>query len=250
MTEQTSPFGGTAVVEPPTALLPTAFDEGGDEGNRRKLAVVGAALGVVVLLVAAFFLLKGGSGDTETGPVPAASHPAPGAGTDTSAGSTAGTAHKPIALPKPFKGNIGRDPFVPLAQVASKSDTASQPSTVTKVDASTPTTNTPPSTGGVTVPVAPGSSTGGTTTVAGDSTAPLWVELDSISKKGATFRIMYADRVAIVYQHVTVPKSGGQTVFGQLFALLGVHNGTATVKYGDGTPFTVKPGYDSRHFLG
>jgi hypothetical protein len=249
MTEQTTPFGGTAVAEPPTALLPTAFDEVGDEGNRRKLAIVGAALGVVVLLVAAFFLLKGGGGDTATGPVPAASHPAPGAATGTQAGNTAGTAAKPIALPKPFRGNIGRDPFVPLAKVPTQADAADKAPTV-KVDASTPTTNTPPATGGATVPTTPSGSNGGSTAVAGDSTAPLWVELDSVSKGSATFRIMYSDQVAIVYQHVAVPKAGGQTVFGQLFALLSVHNGTASVKYGDGTPFTVKPGYDSRHFLG
>ncbi|MDQ1696108.1 MAG: hypothetical protein QOJ03_1461, partial [Frankiaceae bacterium] len=129
MTEQTVPFGSTAVAEPPAPMLPTGFDDEGDDGNRRKLAVVGALLGVVVLLVAAFFMLKGGGSDPNGSPVPSGHVPAG------STGSTGGHATKPVTLPKPYKGAVGRDPFkalyeAPVAAPAAGTGTTSGVPTV------------------------------------------------------------------------------------------------------------------------
>src|SRR4051794_7322816 len=107
MTEQMFPMGGTAVAEPPAPIVPGEFEDGAGD-NRRKLAVVGAIVGVLVLLIAAFFLLKGGG----TTAAPAAAGPA---GQPPVAGQpNAAKGHKPVKLPKPFKGHVGRDPFKAL----------------------------------------------------------------------------------------------------------------------------------------
>src|SRR5918911_1330430 len=106
MTEQHTSFGGLAVADPRTAAQPVDFDSDPEPDNRRKLALVGAALAVVVVLIAAFFLLKGnGKSDSTFTPV------AKGSAGSGAAGTPAAGAAKPIELPKPYHGSIGRDPF-------------------------------------------------------------------------------------------------------------------------------------------
>ena len=259
MTEQTAPFGGLAVAEPQTALLPV---DGGDESgpdDRRKLAIVGAAVGVVVLLVAAFFLLKGG-GST---PAPVAPHVAlPVAGASdpgSQAGGTA-TADKPIKMPKPYADPIGRDPFKAqyTAPVVAKTDGGST-STATNPTASGPVTS-----GNVTISTTPGDTTGTTgttdttgTTVTGVSVpasfAPVWIELVKVTGDGATFVVGYSDghhAKTRTFSKVAAPTDGLRTTFANVFALLSIQGGTVTVQFGDGTPFDLNKGFGDRHFVG
>jgi hypothetical protein len=238
MTEQTSQFGGTTLAEPPAPVLPVGNDDSSDDANRRKLAVVGAVAGVLVLLIAAFFLLKGhgSSSDNATGAV--VHHTVPAG----SSGSTAG--HHPITLPKTFKGAIGRDPFKPLytppAPKTAGTGTTSTGST------STGTTGTGTSTGTGT-----GTSTGTTPPA---SYAPVWVELVSVKgTKSATFIVGYSNgkhSKQTQYADVAAPTHSLRTTFASVFALLSVQDGTATVQFGDGTPFDLAPGFGNRHFVG
>ena len=240
MTEQHPSFaGGVAVADPRATTSPLDLGtEAAPDDNRRKLALAGAAVAVVVVLIAAFFMLKG-KGGTDAAVVPP--HIVPPATTAQS--NTAAAAPKPIKLPKPFHGVVGRNPFKPLyVPPAPKAATVSS-----SVPATTPVTPVVTPTGSGTVPT---QTNPGGSTVAGDSSTPVWIELDSITSQGPTFRVMYGDGVAIVYRHVRVPKSGKTTIFASSFSLLQVHDGVAVVQLGDGTPFRIKPGYDSRHFFG
>ena len=52
------------------------------------------------------------------------------------------------------------------------------------------------------------------------------------------------------YVNVAAPKNSLRTAFGKVFALLSIQDGTATVQYGDGSPFDLAPGAANRHPLG
>lgn len=239
MTEQHPSFGGVAVADPRATTSPLDLGtEAASDDNRRKLALAGAAVAVVVVLVAAFFMLKG-KGGSDNAVVPP--HIVPPVTTGQT--NTAAAAPKPIKLPKPFHGVVGRDPFKALYVQPAPKAAAVSPS-VPLTSTGTPVV-TPTGTGTVPTQTNPGGST-----TAGDSNTPVWIELDSFSPQGPTFRVMYGDGVAIVYRHVKVPASGKTTVFASSFSLLQVHDGVATVQLGDGTPFRIKPGYDFRHFFG
>ena len=239
MTEQHPSFGGVAVADPRATTSPLDLGtEVAADDNRRKLALAGAAVAVVVLLIAAFFMLKG-KGGTDAAFVPP--HVVPPAHSAQS--STAAAAPKPIKLPKPFHGVVGRDPFKALYVIPPvKAPTVAPAVPVTS--AGNPVV-TPTGSGTVPTQTNPGGSA-----TAGDSNTPVWIELDSFTSHGPTFRVMYGDGIAFVYRHVQVPKSGKTTVFASSFSLLSVHDGVATVQLGDGTPFRMKPGYDNRHFFG
>jgi hypothetical protein len=232
MTEQTAPFGGLAVADPQPAFLPedAADDTGSD--NRRKLAVVGAAVGVVVLLVAAFFLLKGG--DETVAPVaPQAGVPVAG---QSDGGNSQAGADKPVKLPKSYSEPVGRDPFKAqyTAPVAAKADSSDE-TTTDKVE-------TPEPTDGVTV---------GAPTATATAPVPVWVELVRVNgDSSATFIVAFNDGSSLKtekFRKVKTPDSSSDgTVFAGVFALLDVHDGVATIQYGDGTPLSLTPGPGSR----
>ena len=259
MTEMNTPIGGLAVAEPQTAVLPVGSDDDGAPDNRRKLAVVGAAAGVVVLLIAAFFLLKGGGSDTTTDPAaptaaaPAPAQAAPQAGQGGQA--TKASPDKPIALPKPYAGPIGRDPFKALyvAPAAAKPEagpaaSAGSPSASDNV----PAVTVPGTTTGTT---SPDTSTGGVVpdTAAESAFAPVWIELLKVHAKTATFVVGYSDghhAKTQTFRKVTAPTDGLRTTFAGVFALLSIQSGTVTVQFGDGTPFDLNKGFGDRHFVG
>jgi hypothetical protein len=253
MTEQHPSFGGVAVADPRTTTSPLDLGaEGAPDDNRRKLALVGAVVAVLVVLIAAFFMLKskGGSADNTALP-PHIVPPATSGQSGTTSGTTAAAAPKPIKLPKPFAGVVGRDPFKALYVPPAPKDTsaptgaasnpvaAAPPTTVTSTGGST---STPPSTG----------TTGGSPTV-GSNFDPVWVELVHVTgTKSATFVVGYSNgkKTTQVTYTADAPQDSSRTVFGRVFSLLSIQNGTATVQMGDGTPFDLSKGFSNRHFLG
>jgi hypothetical protein len=237
MTEHTVPFSGTAVAEPPAPMLPAGpDDDSADSAGRRKLAIVGAVVGVVVLLVAAFFLLRGGSSSPAASgavphghpaAVPAVGHPA---------------AHKPITLPKSFKGNVGRDPFKPLyVQPSAAPAKPTKPKTPVTTPVTAPVTNP--------VVTVPGGSNPGASAF-----APVYVELVRLhGVKSADFVVGYSDgkhNKTQAFDDVALSSNSPFTAFGGTFALLSIQGHTATVKYGDGQPFDLFAGFGNRHFVG
>jgi hypothetical protein len=242
MTEQTVPFGGTAVAEPPAPVLPDSYDDEGDGGNRRKLAVVGALVGVVVLLVVAFFMMKGGS-DPAVGSLPP-QHPPVGS-------APGGHAAKPVTLPKPFKGAVGRDPFKALYNPPAPQAPTSGVTGGTTVPTVGGTGTDTGTTGGNPFPTTGGTGTGNGPAA---SFAPVWVELVAVKgTKSATFVVGYSNgkkAKTVQYAHVAAPSDSLRTTFAGVFALLSVQDGTATVQFGDGTPFDLAPGFGNRHFVG
>jgi hypothetical protein len=237
MTEPTAPFGGLAVAEPQTALLTTDAVDDSAPDNRRKLAIVGAVVGVVVLLVAAFFLMKGG--DETVAPI--APHVALPAAGDNGQGQDGGkaTADKPVKLPKSYDDPVGRDPFKAqyTAPVAAKPGDSTGTTT-----SGTPTTSDPGASDNVTVTSAPGTST---------VPVPVWVELLRVKgTRTATFVVAFNTGSSLKtekFAKVAVPSTAdGSTVFGGVFALLSIHDGVATIQYGDGTPIDLAPGAGNR----
>jgi len=234
MSQQTFSGPGTAVAEPPAPILPAGFDDedGGNE-NRRKLAIVGAVLGVVVLAVVAFFLLKGGGSATSSDgsfSVPP-HHPAKAA--------PAAKAPAAVTLPKVVNNPGGKDPFKPLYVAP-----APKPAAPAKSD----TTSTPTTT------VVSSGSSGGTTAPTVASYAPVWIELVSVSgTKTATFTVGYSNGKSLrttTYKNVVAPTDSLRTDFGNVFSLLSIQDGEATVQFGDGSPFDLLPGSSHRHPLG
>jgi len=234
--------GGTSLAEPPVPMAPASSEPVTDD-NRRKLAIVGAVVGALVLLVAAFFLLKGhGSGDQALAPVTRGVPP-----TAQNGGGSA-TAQHPIRLPKTFNGAVGRDPFAPLytppkPKASAPASTPSGPSSNPK----TPVVVTPTGSGNT-----GGSGNPGTTPAA--SYAPVWVELVSVKgTKSATFVVDYSNgkrTKTTTFKGVPAPTKTLRTTFGHVFALLSIQDGTATVQFGDGTPFDLATGFGNRHFVG
>src|SRR4051794_30032311 len=108
MTEQHTSFGGLAVADPRSATPAMELDDTVDSDNRRKLAVVGAVVTVLVVFVAAFFLMKGNGGDNAATTPP---HVVPPTASDTTQSGAAAKPAKDVRLPKPFSGDVGRDPF-------------------------------------------------------------------------------------------------------------------------------------------
>jgi len=233
MTQQTFSGPGTAVAEPPAPFLPAGFDdEDGGNDNRRKLLLVAAGLGVLVLVVVAFFLLKSGGSSTNTDSsftVPR--HPA----------KAASAPHAPatVTLPKVVNAPTGRDPFKPLYVAPPPKAAAPAPAP------SVPTTTT----------TIPAGSTSGTTTAPAPATyAPVWIELVSVNgTKSATFMVGYSNGKSLktsTYSNVLAPTNSLRTDFGNVFSLLSIQDGVATVQFGDGSPFDLSPGASHRHQLG
>lgn len=84
------------------------LDEAAGGNRNRMLAVVGIAAGVVVLGLAAFFLFFSGGGDEVYAPPPKGNPPA--------AEQQGGKNHgKDNAVPPVYQGEVGTDPFQPLA---------------------------------------------------------------------------------------------------------------------------------------
>ena len=252
MTEQHPSFGGVAVADPRTTASP--LDLGSDTestDNRRKLALVGAVVAVLVVLVAAFFLLKGSGSSNNTALPPHIVPPVTsGSTTGTAAGTTTASAPKPIKLPKPFAGVVGRDPFKPLyVEPAPKTPTtpsgpASNPVPVAPV---------PPVTTAGGPSTTPTTGTGSSTPSLGANFDPIWVGLVHVTgTKSATFIVGYSNgkRTTTVTYTVAAPQNTTRAVFGRVFSLLSIQNGTATVQLGDGTPFDLSKGFSNRHFLG
>ncbi|MBV9292985.1 MAG: hypothetical protein JO222_11100, partial [Frankiales bacterium] len=159
------------------------------------------------------------------------------------------TAQHPIRLPKAFNGAVGRDPFAPLY---------TPPKAKASAPASTPSNSKP---GSTPVVVTPGGSTGGSTSGSGNpgttpaaSYAPVWVELVSVKgTKSATFVVDYSNgkrTKTTTFKGVAAPTKTLRTTFGHVFALLSIQDGTATVQFGDGTPFDLATGFGNRHFVG
>ncbi len=228
MTEQTFPTGGTALAEPPLPTLPLDGGDSEDPGNRRKLLLVGVVLAVLVLAIAAYFLLLKGDSSTPTSsgsPVtPAAAAPV-----------KPHKAHvaKPVALPKHFKGHVGRDPFNPLytAPVAAPAAPSGTTGGSTTTDGSTPTTtdgSTPTTTDGSTP-----------TTTHKAVYRPIWIQLRKVTAKSVVFAIGYSNNKNLRVSRfvVDVPKHNGQTLFANRFSLLSVSGEKVMLKYGDGSPF-------------
>jgi len=231
MSQQTFSGPGTAVAEPPAPILPAGYDEDGGNDNRRNLAIVGAVLGVLVLVVVAFFLLKGGGSSTSADSsfsVP--THHAAKA-------ATAPKAPAAVTLPKVVNNPGGKDPFKPLYVAP-----APKPAAPAKSD-TTPTTTT----------VVPSGSSGGSSAPTVASYAPVWIELVSVSgTKSATFVVGYSNGKSLRTSKYTVlaPTNSLRTEFGNVFSLLSIQDGEATVQFGDGSPFDLLPGSSHRHPLG
>jgi hypothetical protein len=237
MTSQTFSGSGTALAEPPAPLLPAGDDadvNGND--NRRKLMITGAVLGVLVVVVVAFFLLKGGgssSASTDSFVVPHHKAAVP-----------ASAAQKPaVKLPKVVSAPTGRDPFKAL--YVAPAPAAAAPA---KSDTTTPTTTPVTTTGGST------STSGGTTTAPSAAYAPVWIGLVSVSgDKSATFVVGYSNGHSLrttTFKNVLAPTNSLRTDFGNVFSLLSIQDGEATVQFGDGSPFDLLPGASHRHQLG
>ena len=252
MTDQHPSFGGgLAVADPRTPASPLDLGaEGAPDDNRRKLALVGAVVAVVVVLIGAFFMLKSKGGTADTAALPP--HVAlPAASGQTSSVTGAAAAPKPIKLPKPFAGVIGRDPFKAL-YVPPAPKTSSAPTGAASNPVVAPPTATVPSTGGSTVTTPTTGSTSGNQSV-GSNFDPVWVDLVHVTgTSSATFVVGYTDgkkNTQVTYT-VSAPQSSTRTVFGRVFSLLSIQNGTVTVQMGDGTPFDLSRGFSNRHFLG
>jgi hypothetical protein len=233
MTQQTYSGPGTAMAEPPAPILPPGFDdEDGASDSRRKLMLVGAVLGVLVLGVVAFFLLKGGSSSSsESSFVVPPHHKAP-----TTSSGPAGQGGT-VKLPKIVTAPAGRDPFKALY-----TPPVAAASTPPKTSPSTPATT-----------VVPGTSNG-TSAPPAASFAPVWIQLTSVNgTSSATFVVGYSNGKALrttTYKNVTAPTNSLRTDFGNVFSLLSIQDGEATVQFGDGSPFDLLPGGSHRHPLG
>jgi hypothetical protein len=214
---------------------------GGDEpegGDRRRLLILGAVAGVIVLAAAAYLLLHKGSSSTPTAgsPVPSTvvvnSPPA-----STTQGK--GPASKPTSLPKVAKHATVRDPFQAL--VAPPVQTTGAPKSTTTVSAA-PTA--PTTTGTAPVVTPPTATTPTTPPPSGTATGtPLWIQLTRTHGQTATFKVGYAHHQFRIF-NVQAPKptATSGTVFGKVFALIGVQNGEATLQIGDATPFDLTEG--------
>jgi hypothetical protein len=243
MTEQNA-FGATAVATPPAPPAPPQFEESAaDDTNRKKLMTVAAAAGVLVLLIVAFFLMKGGgdSVDTALGNPPAPPKASTG-------GDVAPAADKPVRLPRTYKNAVGRDPFKPLyVEPVKAAPTEPKPVDTTTDPLTVPPVVSTPQTDGT------GSSTDTTSQPPTSSYDPIWIALESVSgTKSATFLVGYSNgkQTKQVRYTVEAPKRALQTQFGSVFALLSIQDGTATVQFGDATPFDLAPGFGNRHFVG
>jgi hypothetical protein len=98
-----------------------------------------------------------------------------------------------------------------------------------------------------------GTGTGTTSQPPASSYDPIWISLESVSgTKSATFVVGYSNgkQTKQVRYTVEAPKRTLQTQFGSVFALLSIQDGTATVQFGDATPFDLAPGFGNRHFVG
>ena len=64
--------------------------------------------------------------------------------------------------------------------------------------------------------------------------------MNSITSTTATFDVGYSNGKtlrAVRYSNVKAPAAGKQTVFASTFALFRIHDGVATLRFGDGSPF-------------
>jgi hypothetical protein len=240
MTEQSFPFGGTTVAEPPVPGAPTSVDDdSADKKNRQKLMAVGAAVTALVVLVAAFMLMRGGSSNTGDS-VAITPHPAAGS-TTTGAATTPAKGHKAtgkVHLPKNDNSPVGHDPFKPLVSDQVAAPAAATDTTTTGTAAAPPTVTVPATTTDTTTTDTSGSTT---TTAPTQTRHPVWVALAFIGKKGAGFDVGYGHRRSsrVVRYVVRTPQPGSPRIFAHDFALLRVNKDSVVVQFGDGSPFTL-----------
>jgi hypothetical protein len=98
----------------------------GPGGNRRVLIALAALAGVLVIGAAVYFLFLsgGGSGDDELAAVPQTQ----ATGTQDAKGNNGDGDKAGDKVPEEFKGNVGRDPFAPLAfELATAEPVATDP---------------------------------------------------------------------------------------------------------------------------
>ena len=227
MSQQTFSSGGTQVAEPPAPVLP-AGDSGAGDDNRRNLMIVGAVVGVVVLALVAFFLLKGGGSSASTDSSFAVPH-------HTRHAAPAAQAPAVVKLPKHVAAPVGRDPFKPLyvapAAASAPGSTGGTGSAAAGSGATQTTTSGSTATSG-----------GTTTTTSGGTTSPVvyhpvWVKLKSLTATTATFDVGYSNNKSLKVLHYSGIKQ--LQTFASTFELLSVRNGAASVRYGDGSPFSL-----------
>ena len=235
MSAQTFSGPGTAVAQPPAPILPPGFDdEDGGNDNRRNLLIVGAVLGVLVLGVVAFFLLKSGGSSTSSDSSFVVPHHSAKSAPATHSGSAPA-----VKLPKVVNAPAGKDPFKPLY-------VAPPPKAAAPAKAAAPVTTT--------TTTVPAGSSSGSTAPATASYAPVWIELASVNgTKSATFIVGYSNGKSLktsTYSNVAAPTNSLRTDFGNVFSLLSIQDGEATVQFGDGSPFDLSPGASHRHPLG
>ena len=229
MSQQTYTAGGIQVAEPPAPVLPAGESGPGDE-NRRKLMIVGAAVGVLVLGIVVFFLLKGGGSSNSSDTALAIPHHRHHA-------AAPAAARPPVVkLPKQVAAPVGRDPFKPLyvASATGSGSGGTATSTAPGGSVSSSSTGTSPTT------TSSGTSTttsGGTTTTPTATYHPVWVKLKAITATTATFDVGYSNNKSLKVVHYSGIKP--LHTFASNFELLSVRNGTASVRYGDGSPFSL-----------
>jgi hypothetical protein len=214
-------------------------DGGGPSTSNRRRTMALAVVAVLLLAALGYFLLFRHSSSGNSSPQSFVPH-----------GTTRTTQHHhhrsgaASVLPATYNGVVGRDPFRPLVQPApSKAPgSGSQSSSGTGSQSSTQSSSGTQSTSGT-----------GSKTVSGQSPTvfqPIWIELVSVGKGLANFRVAYANGTYANWSAVPVPKTGGKaSLFGNVFELLAVQNNVATVVMGDGAPFQVQPGFANRHLL-
>lgn len=223
MSQQTFTPGGTQVAEPPAPVLPAGDSDNQADDNRRKLMLVGAGVGVLVLVIVAFFLLKGG-GSSSADNFVIAHH--------TPKGAAAAPAQPPVVkLPKHVKVPVGRDPFKPLYTAP----VAAAAGTTTATGTTAGTTSTTSSTGTTTTTTSSGSTT--TAPTAAPTFHPVWVKLKAITATTASFDVGFSNGKTLKVVGYSAVKPAH--AFAATFELLSVRNGVATLKYGDGSPFSL-----------
>jgi len=223
MSQQTFTPSGTQVAEPPAPVLPGDAGGTGDD-NRRKLMVVGAAVGVLVLAIVAFFLMKGGSSNKDASFTPS---PIQHSG-------IAAAPAKPavVKLPRQVSAPVGRDPFKALYVAPAAGPAGGSASSTTTQSSSSGTSSTTTTAGGTTT---------STTTTAKATYHPVWVQLKGVPTTSATFVVGYSNGKTLKAVQYSLVKP--LRTFAGSFELLSIRNGEATLKYGDGSPFTL----DSKH---
>jgi hypothetical protein len=191
----------------------------GSGGNRRLLVALAALAGVLVIGAAVYFLfLSGDSSDDELAAVPRAQ----ATGTHAPKANKGDDGVVGDKVPEEFKGNIGRDPFAPLAfELVSATPTEA------------PTTEPTDGTGGTTPTTDPQPTA---TSDPGTTTAYV-VEVKSVDVAKNKANIAVNDKLYTVKTGEVFPSSTTGP-----FKVLRLGAGTAKVLFGSDLPVILKQG--------